>query len=363
MFAKHTQSCASLVVVLLGSSVIAHADPDAPAEPAAAEARPPTGTFEIGAGFSSEEGFVAQARVAQPSLFRTGHSLSLDTSISKRRQHFELDYSTPDLGDGVRIDAQLFNDRRQLPGFLRQGSGGGVTLSRQLTPHLRVFAGYRLEHVAAEQTPFDGTTIVARGLPSSSSDLQGGLISSLRAGIEYNSLDRPDVPTRGTSAGAIYDLADRRLGSDFSFDRIHGWISHHRPVGPLTLHLDVAFTQITGASVPRTERLFLDGASDIRGFAPGSLGPVDAYGTPLGGTTKLTAHTELEAPISRKLGLSAHGFFDMGGISDATGASLGRSAGFGLLWRSPIGPLRFDWAFPLDGAGPPRFLFSLGGPW
>jgi outer membrane protein insertion porin family len=362
MFAKQTSVSASLVVVLLGSSVVAHADPEAPVEPATVEARPPTGTFGIGAGFSSDEGFVAHAGVAQPSLFGTGHSLSLDTTISKRRQLFVMDYSTPDLGDGVKLDAQLFNERRQLPGFLRQGAGGSVTLSRQVNPHLRVFAGYRFEQVSAEETPFDTSLVIARGLPPAQ-DLQGGVISSLRTGVEYDSLDHPEAPTSGTRAGVSYDMADRRLGSDFSFDRVHAWVGHHRPVGPFTLHLDASFTQVSGASVPRTERLFLDGSSDIRGFAPGSLGPVDAYGRPLGGTTKLTAHAELEAPLSRKLGLSAVGFFDAGGIADATGTSLGRSVGVGILWRSPIGPLRFDWAVPLDGAGPPRFLFSIGSGW
>jgi outer membrane protein insertion porin family len=363
MFAKQTSWSASLVVALVGSSVIAHADPEAaPEEPATTEVRQPTGTFEIGAGFSSDEGFVAHARVAQSDLFGTGHSLSLDSFITKRRQHFEMDYTTADLGDGIRLGAQLYNDRRQLPGFVRQGSGGGVTLSRQLTPHLRVFGGYRLEHVSAEETPFDSSLIVARGLPPTSG-LQGGLISAVRAGIEYNSTDRPDYPTSGTMARVVYEVADRRLGSELSFDRVNASVAHHRPVGPFTLHLGASFSQISGASVPRTERLFLDGASDIRGFAPGSLGPVDMFGNPLGGTTKLVAHAELEVPLSRKLGLSAVGFIDAGGIMDATNTSLGRSVGVGLLWRSPIGPLRFDWAVPLDGAGPPRFLFSLGGPW
>jgi outer membrane protein insertion porin family len=362
MFAKQTQLSASLVVVLAGSSVIAQADPEAPVEPAADEARPPTGTFMIGAGYSSIEGFVARARVSQSNLFGTGHSLSLDTTITRQRQNFTLDYSTPDLGDGISLSAKLFNERRQLPGFVRNGTGGSLTLSRQLSPHLRVFAGYRYEQVSTEDTWFDQTLIVARG-GSPTSGPAGGLISSVHAGVEYNSLDRRDAPTRGTTAGVVYDIADRRLGSDFSFDRLHAWVGHHRPVGPFTLHLGAELTQIAGASVPRSERLFLDGAYDIRGFAPGSLGPVDGYGMPLGGTTKLSAHVELEAPISRKLGLSAVGFMDAGAIGDATGTSLGRSVGVGLLWRSPIGPLRFDWAVPLDGAGPPRFLFSVGGPW
>jgi len=361
MFAKQTIRSASLVVVFLGCSVIAHADPDAPDEPAAGEVRPTTGTFQIGVGFSSYDGFVGMARVAQPSLFGTGHSLSLDASVSQRRHHFSLDYMTPELGDGIQLSASLFSESRQLPGFVREGNGAGVSLSKRLSPHLRAFGGYRIEHVSSETTPFDGSIIVARG--SSPEDHRSGLISSLHAGLEYNSLDRPDVPTRGTAIGAMYEIADRRLGSDFTFDRVRAWASHHRQIGPLTLHVGGRLESIQGIDVPRTERLFLDGATDIRGFAPGALGSIDAFGNPVGGTTKFTMRAELEAPLVRRIGLSAVGFFDAGGIVDSTHASLGRSVGLGLLWRSPIGPLRFDWAFPLDGAGPPRFLFSIGGGW
>jgi len=360
MFAKQTLSSASLVIVLVGSSVIAQADPT-PGEDDAGEARVPTGRFMIGAGYSSIEGFIARASVAQPDLFRTGHSLSLDATLSARRQLFRLAYSTADLGDGLRLHAELFNERRLLPGFTRQGSGGGLALSQQLSPHLRAFVGYRYEVVRVDE----GEALLARGTPNTS-PLVDGTISSVRAGLEYSTLDRLDAPLRGTSIGAMYEIADRRLGSDFNFDRVTAWVSHHRPLGPLTLHLSGSLSQIgsrDGSPVPRSERLFLDGARDIRGFSLGDLDPGGPFGTPVGGTTKITARAELEVPLVRKVGLSAVGFLDAGGIAGETGAALGRSVGVGLLWRSPIGPLRFDWALPLDGAGPPRFLFGFGDRW
>lgn len=360
MFAKQTLLSASLVVVLVCRSVIASADPEPAAEPATGEARAPTGTFQIGAGYSSIEGFIAKARVSQSNLFGTGHALAIDALISQRYHRFAIQYTTADLGGGLQLGAELWNERRQLPGFAREGSGGALTLSKRISPHLRIWAGVRAEQVAVDE----GTRLLARGSSGGMQAASAGLISSVRAGFEYSTLDAPVVPLRGSAFGAEYELADPRFGSDFAFDRARVWASHHRPIGPLTLHLGASFTQLSGRGgqgVPRSELLFLDNSQDIRGFTPGMLGSLDGLGTPVGGTTKVLVRAELEAPLVRRLGLSAVGFFDAGGIVDAGGTSLGRSVGAGLLWRSPIGPLRLDYAVPLDGAGPPRFLFSIGG--
>ena len=81
---------------------------------------------------------------------------------------------------------------------------------------------------------------------------------------------------------------------------------------------------------------------------------------PEGGNLMWTARTELETPSVANLSLS--GFFDAGGIyTKDTGHTIG-SVGVGLIWRSPIGPLRFDWAVPLEGADrSTRFIFGVGG--
>src|SRR5690242_2278567 len=122
MFAKQTIASASFVVALAVASGFAHADPDE---------RPATGTFQVGAGFSSIEGFVASARIEQSSLFGTGHMPALDTRISAMRQDFGLLYSTPDLGDGLSVSAELFSRQRQLPAFNRIGAGGAFTLQQR----------------------------------------------------------------------------------------------------------------------------------------------------------------------------------------------------------------------------------------
>ncbi len=317
--------------------------------------RQPTGRFTLGAGYADDEGFIASATIAQDDLFHTGNQLSMHARLSERRQLFLLRFADPDvLGSKLGLSADIYNDRRQRPGFAREAADAPLTLAHPLGEHLRGFVGYRIEEIDVS-----GDSLWAARTIDPQPPLVGGTLSALRAGLVYDTRDRADAPLHGTSIGASVVVADRSLGSDFAFTRTQAWAQHHRPLGPFTLHLSGSITTLTGG-VPRSERLFLDSAMEIRGYHPDSFGPVDSLGTPVGGETKLLGSAELEVPLVRRLGLSAVGFADVGGLYDRGGqGQLGRSVGVGLLWRSPIGLMRFSWAVPLDG-GTPGFVFGVG---
>jgi outer membrane protein assembly factor BamA len=161
------------------------------------------------------------------------------------------------------------------------------------------------------------------------------------------------------------ERADRQLGSEIDLTRGAAFAAQHVPLGPLTLHLGgevMAVTSRDPRGVPLSERLQLDGSSELRGFAPGSLGPSEA-GIALGGNLKATARGELEFPVVPKIGLSGSLFFDAGTLMDLegrSGSAFGTSVGVGLTWRSPIGPVQIGVAYPLDGEGGPRILFGIG---
>lgn len=377
MFAKQTWLSASLVAVCSAvpgaraeGEVSPHSDGEAwvdewrpsdepkPDELKPEEPKPPTGTFMLGAGFSTDEGFIASAAIAQDNLFNTGTHLSLRARLSARRQLFVLRFADPDvLGTRLGLGFDLYNDARERPGFERRAAGTGLTLSLPIAGKLRGFVGYRIEEVEVAQLGPIARSV--QPLPP----LTGGLISALRTGLVYDTLDRRDAPLRGTNIGASIEVADRRLGSDLQFTRTDAWAQHHQPLGPLTLHVAGSLSTITGpGGTPRSERLFLDSAHEIRGYSPLAFGPVDSLGTPVGGDAKLLGSIELEVPLVRRIGLSAVGFADAGGLFDRNGSGqVGSSLGFGLLWRSPIGVLRFNWAFT-DG-GKPAFVFGIGAPW
>lgn len=361
MNAKQTVASASLVVGVIGCAVLARAEP-ATAPPPDGQAAPATkkatGTFEVGAGYATDDGFVARATIAQANLFGTGDLLALDASISARRQLFDLRFGAPHVLDSdFRLDTTLYSERRILPGFARSAVGAAATLSHPLDDHVTAFATYRIERV----DPTGGDDPVHRATDPTETYLAPHpyTLATLRAGLAYSTLDHPLFPLHGSSLGASIEVADPRLGSDLRYTRVDAYASTHQPLGPLTLHLSgrvAAIGSPDAAGVPSTERLFLDGSRDLPGFLPGALGP------PVGGNLMALGRAELEVPLSKRLGLSLVGFYAAGSVYDWHGnGGIGQSAGIGLLWRSPLGPLRIDFAIPIGGGGAPGLVFGLGG--
>jgi outer membrane protein insertion porin family len=332
------------------------------------EEPPKGGTFAVGAGFSTDDGFVFGSAVSQDNLFGRGQHLSLNARLSQRHQLFLIRFAEPRVGDskvGLAID--LYNDKQAWPGFDRTAVGGAFTLSRPIAPRTQVFASYRLEQVGVEVPGAEPVMrLIEPGMLDPQLMLRGGLLSSIRTGIIHDSRDQPFFPRRGSSAGAWIEVADRSIGSETELTRGRVYASHHRPIGPFTLHLSGQVDGVTSRDprgVPLSERLQLDGSSELRGFAPGSLGPSDG-GLALGGNVKAVGRGEIEFPILPRLGLSGAVFVDAGGVLDLEGRSgsgFGQSVGVGLLWRTPLGPLRLDVAMPIDGDGKPRFVFGIGG--
>jgi outer membrane protein insertion porin family len=360
-----TFSRSIVVIATVAAAAPTHADPDE---------RPPTGRFELGAGFSPDEGFLALARIAQDDLFRTGQRLVLTAEFSALRQDASVMHELPDaLGSGLDLRTELFTERRLYPGgrsesaplhlgpgFERNGAGGAVSLGHQIDRATRVYVRYRAEHVGVT---LDDTTAAARmALPPNLGD---GLVATLGAGVAYDTRDSP-LPTRGTHLELFGDVADRELGSDYQLARAGAVLDHARPLGPFTLrvHGHAGFVMSRDPSgVPLAERLQYAGNADVRGFGLGTLGTYGSNADAIG-------RGELELPVFSRVGISVAGFADAGVVYNAdamwgpVGARAVRSVGFGLIWRSPIGPLRFDYAFPLDGSVRGcHFLFGLGAPW
>ena len=374
-----------LAAALAESPALADPDPDDGSAVVAADGAPPprpaSGTFTVGAGFSNDDGFIASAAVRQPNLFGRGQDLSLTAQLSQRHQLYLLHFGEPHLGDSqVGLGVDLYSTAHSWPGFTRNAVGGALTLVRPLAAHTHGFVGYRLEDISVDPTgaavaeplsaanpgaPLAAANLGGPGAWDPALMMRGGLLSALRTGIVYDTRDTPMFPRRGTVAGAWIERADRQLGSDIDLTRGAAHASHHVPLGPLTFHLGGTAAAVLSRDprgVPLSERLQLDGSSELRGFAPGSLGP-SLGGVALGGNLKATARGELEFPIASRIGLSGSIFYDAGGVVDLegrAGSGFGQSVGVGLTWRSPIGPLQVSLAYPIDGEGGPIVLFGIG---
>lgn len=332
----------------------------------------PTGRFELAAGFDPDDGFVFGAAVAQDDLFHTGQRLALSAELSARAQAFRLTHGVDDvLGTGLDLRTELFDVRRAYPGFTRDGAGGAITLGHAVDAHTRGYLRYQLEQVALEP---GGGPVTGRDLGVAGRDLGDGRIATLRAGLVRDTLDAPTLPRHGRRVELFAEAADPRLGSEHGFVQLGGSFDDARPLGPFTLRLHGHGSYIRSddpGGVPLAVRLQHDGHVDGRGYPIGSIGttmwtPAGVVAT--GDNLEAVGRVELELPVWSRVGLSVAGFADaaLRGNTDAawgpTGLTAFRSVGASILWRSPLGPLRFDWAVPLDATDPtPQFLFSFGG--
>jgi outer membrane protein insertion porin family len=216
---------------------------------------------------------------------------------------------------------------------------------------------------------------------------------------------RDDVldPTRGMVIGVDGDLAARAIGSQVGFIKGFGEVFTYRLAPKLRrsvfaagarLGLARGFTrtavrvnedgdEVIGpdgqpiidevSDLPASERFFAGGDTTVRGFARDALGDVgtlDPNGFPTGGNALLILNAELRTPVWRELGSVV--FVDAGNVfrraSELDLGALRVSAGFGVRYKSPIGPVRVDIGFKLDrreqfeGQLEPRYVvhFSIG---
>ncbi len=366
----------------------------------------PTGTFQIGAGFSSVENFIAQAQISQNNLLGRGQLLTLQAQLSSLRQLFLLQFQDLYFLDtNWTFGFNLFKQDRILSSFTRSSEGASLTWGYLLAEDLRLLLTYTLEDVHVTTGGFAGLFSSGQRDPiplgSIANLLRSGVTSSGRSLISYDSRNDRMFPTRGWYNTLSAEVADHFLASENVFTRYEGAARFFYPIwGPFVFRMKVEGGLISSRDphgVPIFERYFVGGIYDIRGFAPRSLGPViqslsqqtqDAalQSFLIGGNMQVLGNAEIEFPIFDKVGIRGVVFADMGNAfnledqycklrpsnvdasKDPCNGPLNLNAyreswGFGFRWFSPIGPLRFEWGIPfrtLPGEQPIVFEFTIG---
>ena len=360
----------------------------------------PTGTFQLGAGFSSTETFLLQGQVQQENLFGRGQSLAFNLSLSGISQLAQIRFVEPYLyGSDWTMAIELFKSLRQQRTFNRDSNGGNLTFGHPIfedlfDDRLRLFVNYHLESV--DITP--GTGSLFRGSAGAGYYLydfvplrnlfRSGLTSSFRLTLSWDTRNNRLFPTEGVLAQASTELSDQYTLSDSNFVRHRVNFRGYEPlIGPLVGKLNVEWGLITsrdGIGVPIYERYFLGGITDVRGFPLQSLGPrlstassynnpawlgLNERGQPFGGNMQLYYNLEVEFPIIEAVGIKGVVFQDAGNAWNLEDSLCGpdpldgdpatkpcevdltrlrTSWGFGIRWFSPLGPLRFEWGFPFS---------------
>jgi outer membrane protein insertion porin family len=371
----------------------------------------PTGTFQVGAGFSSIENFIATAQVQQANLFGNGQSLSLNAQISRIRQLVNIQFFEPYFLDSRwRLSLDLFDQLRVYTDFSQQNRGGALTFGYPLIePELTASLTYTLEDndVSTERSSTllgtDTRVSIFTRLPLANL-FNDGLTSSIRPALTYDTRDNRLFPTSGIYLRGSTELAVAALASDSEFWRNRLTGRFYYPVGGgavIKLNTETGLiTSPTEEGVPIFARFFLGGILDVRGYRFRTVGPrvplpqsTDPNSAPIGngarigGNLQYYQNLEFEFPLFEQVGIRGVVFTDAGnawnleGVYCSVGQSipykkvnpcfnfpndllnLRTSYGFGVRWFSPLGPLRFEWGFPINPLPfeeTSRFEFTIG---
>lgn len=182
-------------------------------------------------------------------------------------------------------------------------------------------------------------------------------------GFDHKRADRNVFPSSGRRASIELTGTDDALGSTASYLQAVArlrWVSSFGDGNRLLTRADVGYTEVGDfAELPPSVRFFAGGDQSIRGYDLDTLGPTDTDGNVIGGTNLLVASIEYE----RRLSGNFYGavFVDAGNAFDDTDFDAEVGAGLGIVWRSPLGPIRLYAGYPVSADyGSVRFHLRLG---
>ncbi|MCF6178371.1 MAG: outer membrane protein assembly factor BamA [Geopsychrobacter sp.] len=323
----------------------------------------PTGSFTIGAGYSSVDQLIAQGSISQANFMGYGLKLNASATLGGASQYYSIGVTDPYFLD-TRWTAgfNLYKTDRDWTDFSEKATGGSTRIGHPVGRYSRVYLSYRYEEKDIYNIPsYVSSTSIFR-------DEEGlSTLSSLTASLTRNTTDFRLDPSRGGSTSFYVEYAG--IGGTSKFAKLE--FSHRQFYSlfwhtVLSINGDISYVTKTGNTrIPISEKFFLGGLRSVRGFNTRELGPKDGN-LFIGGEKAAFFNLEFIFPISKEFKLKGLFFIDSGNAwreSDVYFSDMRYSAGYGVRWVSPMGPLRFEWGYNLDPRGTEKdsvFEFSIG---
>lgn len=344
----------------------------------------PTGNITLGAGFSSSEKFTFSGSIQQANVFGSGNTLGVNVNTSKFNRTIAVTQVTPYFtDDGISRSYEVFLRTSRPPNFSIgdykvETKGGNIRFGVPFSEEDTVFFG-----AGVEQTKVDTFTSspepykkYVRDFGSSTTGVGSANTTSfpLTVAWQRDSRDSALIPTVGR-----YQRANLELGL-FGSLRYYRAIYQHQYFQPLfgsttlALNGEVDYGRgLGGKPYPVFKNFYAGGIGSVRGFEGSSLSVSPVINQdPVGGQARLIANAELQFPFpgsGADRSLRWFTFVDAGNVFNLeqrekinTG-NLRYSAGLGISWISPIGPLKLSYGKPLNAKPGDRvqnFQFQLG---
>ncbi len=323
-----------------------------------------TGQMSVGAGYSSAQGGFFQGSISQNNFLGRGQNLNFSLSVAKNKTDFNLSFTEPYLLDTKwTAGGDLFHsENRMSESYSFKKKGLGLRVGYPIFDYTRAFVNYKWEETRI-------TDSVDKTLDTG---LDNGVASSISGTVVRDKRNNAFEPTGGYYAKVTTEWAG--LGGDK-----HWWRNEldaryfKRLIGELVLRTRYflgtieALEENKDKGLPRTEKYYLGGSRNLRGYSFQAVGPKKSVeGQPdvnEGGTFSTFGIFELEHPLVREAGLKWVVFFDVGHAGGPDNIILKKDYGFGFRWFSPIGILRFEFGYPLNPSSTDasnQFHFDIG---
>lgn len=346
----------------------------------------PTGMINLGVGYGSTDKVILSAGISQDNIFGSGNTLSFNVNTSKRNRAMVLSHTDPYwTDDGISKTTSIYY-RRTEPydasdswgDYQITAYGAGLNFGVPITEYDRIFSGISFEHNKLSRLSNE-TPRAYRDFVSEYGEGTNSVVFNI--GWSKDTRDSALAPTKGTYT---------RLSADFStmdlrYYMLHAQHQHYIPLGrSYTLAINAMADwgrTYGGKTFPVIKNVHAGGIGTVRGYEGGSLGPRDVDTNDyLGGSRRIVGNVQLYLPFpgaSRDRTLRWFLFADAGQVSTTGGGTCYAgvngfvadpcgwkySAGIGLSWESPLGPLQLSYGRPLnqkDGDEKQAFQFQIG---
>lgn len=341
----------------------------------------PTGTFSVGGGYSSLDGFVAQGSIQQANLFGYGLKTNASVSLGGKSSTYNIGLTDPHFLDtDWSLGGDIYRTERKYVDYTKRATGGDLKAGYQLSDTLSTFFMYKFEKIEIMKESF--ALLETKRLNPDIAIADDSTTSSITSNISQNTTDYRLDPSKGMINSLSVEFAG--LGGTNKFLRSIAQSSYFHPLAwgsVFMLHGTFGHIIEAGAKVPIDEKFYLGGISTVRGYSGRTISPFKithqynnilgnktgeqrAY---LGGDTEAILNAELTLPLLKEAGVKGVLFYDIGNAVDGIGKAFSgmfASYGLGIRWFSPIGPLRLEYGIPLnkragiDKSG--KIEFSIG---
>lgn len=320
----------------------------------------PTGFFSVGGGYSSVEKFIAMVELTQGNLFGKGQFVKLRAELGGRTTYYDISFRDPWFMDKpVSFSTNIYKITKEYIDYDKEATGFGISLGKRFSEYWWTDIAYNFEKANISNVASDASNIIK--------DQEGkSTTSSITPSLVRDSRDNYLDTSRG-SRNSIY-VTYAGLGGSNNFLKSEVDSAWYFPIGSTTLMLRGRYGYATGVGdkkLPLYERFYVGGIYTVRGLGFGEAGPKDnESGDYVGGTNQLIFNIDYTFPLISEIRLKGLVFTDIGSAFYAfKEMNLRYTAGLGVRWISPFGPIRLEWGYNLDkkeGEQPSRFEFAFG---